>query len=228
MNEEEKQTTEIAKTQEEIEAPEEEKSTPTSPLGGRSVFAYLAVLFGAAFLLLLFAYLMQQRDSAEIMGNLSQLRESMGSIHSIDELTEENRALREENERLKKDNETLQASLQSAADDLAEAKKAKERADTEWERAYDKYAGYSSILGALYTAEIKLAEKDYEGAADDLTDIQYQYFVDTIEKYDAETEHYNPEGMFLRPRFDALVEELTKHGVLNKDWAPPAPSEGKE
>ena len=101
MNEEEKQATEIAKTQEETEAPEEEKSTPSSPLGGRSVFAYLAVLFGVAFLLLLFAYLMQQRDSAEIMGNLSQLRESMGSIQSIDELTEENRALREEIEGLK-------------------------------------------------------------------------------------------------------------------------------
>ena len=98
MNEEEKQ---VPQTPEEIEAPEEEKSSSPAPLGGRSVFAYLAVLFGAAFLLLLFAYLMQQRDSAEIMGNLSQLRESMGSIQSIDELTEENRALREEIEGLK-------------------------------------------------------------------------------------------------------------------------------
>ena len=73
----------------------------SSPPRRRSVFAYLAILFGTAFLLLLFAYLMQQRDSAEIMGNLSQLRESMGSIQSIDELTEENRALREEIEGLK-------------------------------------------------------------------------------------------------------------------------------
>lgn len=228
MNEEEKQATEIAKTQEETEAPEEEKSTPSSPLGGRSVFAYLAVLFGVAFLLLLFAYLMQQRDSQEITANLSQLRESMGSIQSIDELVEENRALREEMEGLKKDNETLQAGLQSAADDLAEAKKARERAYTELQRGYDKYVGYTSILGTLYSAEIKLADKDYEGAADDLTDIQYQYFVDTIEEYDAETEHYNPEGMFLRPRFDALVEELTKHGALDGNWAAPMTPEGKE
>lgn len=116
MNEEEKQAPEASQASqasEDIEAlkdvetpevaadPEGEKPNSPAPLGGRSVFAYLAVLFGAAFLLLLFAYLMQQRDSAEIMGNLSQLRESMGSIQSIDELTEENRALREEIEGLK-------------------------------------------------------------------------------------------------------------------------------
>lgn len=116
MNEEEKQAPEVSQApqaSQDIEAPKDvetpevaadpegEKPNSPAPLGGRSVFAYLAVLFGAAFLLLLFAYLMQQRDSAEIMGNLSQLRESMGSIQSIDELTEENRALREEIEGLK-------------------------------------------------------------------------------------------------------------------------------
>lgn len=99
MNEEEKRTSQVTDGP---DAPEEEKASSPSPLGGRSVFAYLAVLFGVAFLLLLFAYLMQQRDSQEITGTLSQLRESMGSIESIDQLLEENRALREENEELKK------------------------------------------------------------------------------------------------------------------------------
>lgn len=113
------QATEIAETQEETEAPEEEKSTPSSPLGGRSVFAYLAVLFGAAFLLLLFAYLMQQRDSAEIMGNLSDLRASMGSIQSIDELTEENRQLREEKEALEEQVSDIQKQLDELEAELA-------------------------------------------------------------------------------------------------------------
>lgn len=108
MNEEDKQAQETAQGPEETEATEEKKPGSSTPLGGRSVFAYLAVLFGAAFLLLLFAYLMQQRDSAEIMGNLSQLRESMGSIQSIDELTEENRRLREEMEGLKEQVTTLE------------------------------------------------------------------------------------------------------------------------
>lgn len=110
MNEEDKQTSQtsqvsqvsqVSQTPEETESPQEEKASSPTPLGSRSVFAYLAVLFGVAFLLLLFAYLMQQRDSAEIMGNLSDLRTSMGSIQSIDQLTEENRALREEIEGLK-------------------------------------------------------------------------------------------------------------------------------
>ena len=227
MNEEERLASGTSSVPDSPDPPEEEQSSP--PPRKCSVFVYLAVLFGTAFLLLLFAYLMQQRDSEEIIGNLTQLRESMGSIQSIDELLEENRALREENEGLKKDNETLQASLQSAAGDLEEAKKARESAYTEWQRGYEKYVGYTSILGTLYTAEIKLADKDYEGAADDLAGIQYQYFVDTIEEYDAETEHYDPEGrIFLRPRFDALVEELTKHGALDENWAALMPPEGKE
>ena len=67
----------------------------------RSALVYLVILFAAAFLMLLLAYFMQQRNSAEIIGNLSDLRESMGNIQSIDQLVEENRALREENEGLK-------------------------------------------------------------------------------------------------------------------------------
>lgn len=99
MNEEERLASGTSSVPDSPDPPEEEQSSP--PPRKRSVFVYLAVLFGTAFLLLLFAYLMQQRDSEEIIGNLSQLRESMGSIQSIDELLEENRALREEKEALK-------------------------------------------------------------------------------------------------------------------------------
>lgn len=203
------------------------EGSSSSPPRRRSVFAYLAILFGTAFLLLLFAYLMQQRDSQEIIGNLSQLRESMGSIQSIDELLEENRTLREELEALKGDNESLQSSLQSAADDLADEKAAREQAEARWKAGYDKYVGYTSIFETLYSAEIKLADKDYEGAADALTDIQYQYFVDTIECYDAEVSRY-PDATLLRPRFDALVQELSEHDVLDESWTAPVQPEGKE
>lgn len=98
MNDEENQ---VQQDPEAVETPEEERPAAASSRRRQSVFAYLALLFAAAFLLLLFSYLMQQRDSDEIMGNLSDLRESLGSIQSIDQLTEENRKLREEMEGLK-------------------------------------------------------------------------------------------------------------------------------
>lgn len=94
----------------EEEQGEEQPSTP-SPRG-RSVFPYLAVLFATAFLLLLFAYLMQQRDSEEIRGNLSDLRESMGSIQSIDQLVAENQALRQEINGLKEQAAAMEEELE--------------------------------------------------------------------------------------------------------------------
>lgn len=96
---------------------EEEQTSP--PPRSRSVFLYLAVLFGVAFLLLLFAYLMQQRDSEEIMGNLSDLRQSMGSIQSIDELLEENYQLREEKEALAEQISDIQKQLDALGAELA-------------------------------------------------------------------------------------------------------------
>lgn len=228
MNEEEKLAQPSPEALGPSEAPETPEEEHASPARRRSVFPYLAILFATAFLLLLFAYLMQQRDSEEIMGNLTDLRNSLGSIQSIDELVAENRALRNELEALKGDIENLQNSLQSAANDLADEKAARERADAEWKTAYDKYVGYTSILETLYTAEIKLADKDYKGAAESLTDIQYQYFLDTMALYDAEIENYSrgdPNALYLRPRFDALVEELTEQGTLDESWAEPAEGE---
>ncbi len=184
-----------------------------TPLGGNkpsSFFVYLAVLFGAAFLMLLLAYFVQRRNSETAM---SDLRSSMNL--SREELMEEIEALKEEREQ-------LNAVLQAAADAQMKAEQARDAAIADYEDlkdGYDKYVGYTSILQALYAAEVKLSDKDYDGAAAELTDIEYQYFVDTMGDYDAEMEHYSPEGLFLRPRFDALAEELTRHGALDEGWA---------
>lgn len=87
---------------------------PASNQRQRPALIYLVILFAAAFVLLLFAYLMQQRNSAEILGNLSELRSSMGNIQSIDQLVEENRTLREKNQAL----EDTVASMKETIEDL--------------------------------------------------------------------------------------------------------------
>lgn len=98
--------------------PCEEEQADVSSKKSASVYVYLAVLFGAAFLLLLFSYLMQQRDSEEIMGNLSQLRESLGGIQSIDQLVEENRNLRDEIASLKNEVAELNAARQQQNNEM--------------------------------------------------------------------------------------------------------------
>lgn len=85
----------------------------------RSALIYLVILFAAAFVLLLFAYLMQQRNSAEILGNLSDLRNSMGNIQSIDQLVEENQTLREEKEDLERRIAELEKRVSDLEGDLA-------------------------------------------------------------------------------------------------------------
>lgn len=175
-----------------------------------SFYVYLAVLFGAAFLMLLLAYFVQRRNNETA---LSSLRSSMNL--SREELMEEIEGLEEEKQGLLAEKEGLQAQLSDAQANLDGANALYE----DLLDGYDKYVGYTSILQTLYASEVKLEARDFDGAAATLTDMEYQYFVDTMGDYDAEMEHYNPEGLFLRPRFDALVEELTRRGALDESWA---------
>lgn len=112
-------------------APEREQSR--SGRRQRSALIYLVILFAAAFLMLLLAYFMQQRSSAEIIGNLNNLQQSMGSIQSIDQLRVENQALREEidglkeqiaaleeeNERVKGSSREFETALEDCTDALS-------------------------------------------------------------------------------------------------------------
>ena len=198
--------------QEETPSPEKEDAPPPPPEKNKpsSAYVYLAVLFGAAFLMLLLAYFVQRRNNETA---ISALRSTMNL--SQDELMEEIQGLEEEKQGLLTEKEALQAQMDELNAQLESANKQYEFLSG----AYDKYVGYTSVLQALYAAEVRQEARDYDGAAAELTDIEYQYFVDTIGDYDAEMEHYNPEGLFLRPRFDALVEELTRRGALDEGWA---------
>ncbi len=72
-----------------------ETSVPLKKGKGSSFFIYLAVLFGAAFLMLLLAYFVQQRNSDAALDNLR-----MTSNASKEELLEELQALEAEREEL--------------------------------------------------------------------------------------------------------------------------------
>lgn len=64
----------------------------TSPSRNKSVVPYLALLVGVAFLLLVMAWLMQQRTEASVQG----LNQSVSSFETIDQLVTDNRALQKQ------------------------------------------------------------------------------------------------------------------------------------
>lgn len=80
----------------------------TRPRRKMSVFGYLAVLFGVAFLLLLMAFFQQQRANDE---TADALQKSQSTIESIQHLLEETNALQEEKDRLTEQVNDLQGQV---------------------------------------------------------------------------------------------------------------------
>lgn len=78
------------------------------PNGPRSVLVYLVIMFAAAIILLLFAYLMQQRTNEQTIDGLKQ---SISTMQSAQEIYEENAALKEQLEQLNEQAEANQNEL---------------------------------------------------------------------------------------------------------------------
>ena len=85
------------------ESPKEESKKPSA--GDHEsrirVFRYLSILFAAAFLLLLLAFLMQNRTNQEAISDLTE------SVTSVQNVIEENKALRQQVETLEQELEDL-------------------------------------------------------------------------------------------------------------------------
>lgn len=169
-------------------AEQEQEEEPSSPSAsrGRSVFPYLAVLFATAFLLLLFAYLMQQRDSEEIMGNLSDLRESMGSIQSIDQLIEENHGLRAQKENL----ESRITELEKQISDLEAELTVSHSMEEQWQGRKDTAEGIANAfdtlnrMRALYDqGRIAECKKKLEDMEANRTEVMIEVGQDPLEYY---------------------------------------------
>ena len=90
----------------------------------RSVFQYVAILFGAAFLLLLVTFLMERRQYEQIQeenqAQIDDLRQSVSAVQSLEELYSENAALREQVDEL----ETQLEQSQEQAGNLAQTNEA--------------------------------------------------------------------------------------------------------
>ena len=90
----------------------------------RSVSQYVAILFGAAFLLLLVTFLMERRQYEQIQEEnqeqIDDLRQSVSAVQSLEELYSENAALREQVDEL----ETQLEQSQEQAGNLAQANEA--------------------------------------------------------------------------------------------------------
>ena len=82
------------------------------------VTRYLVILFGAAFLLLFMAMLMQNRANKETIDDLT---ESMTSIHSLQNMVEVNTALTTENEALKEQVAALENRVAELEEDFLSA-----------------------------------------------------------------------------------------------------------
>lgn len=109
-----------------------------------SVVSYLAILFAAAFLLLLLSYLMQQRSNE---ATISGLKDSVTSIQSVETLMDTNQRLAKENEALEDELNTLtqqlddlQANKSTVEATLQEATQQLQAMDWFWriQRAYSK------------------------------------------------------------------------------------------
>lgn len=120
-----------------------EQSTPPEKNKRSSFYVYLAILFGAAFLMLLLAYFVQQRNSDTA---LSDLRSTTAA--SRQELLEEIQRLEEENEALRQDKEMLNEQLK---DELARNKELEKKSERYWEDYSRMTAWYnqSNLLDCL-------------------------------------------------------------------------------
>ena len=110
----------------------------------RSVFQYVAILFGAAFLLLLVTFLMERRQYEQIQEEnqeqIDDLRQSVSAVQSLEELYSENAALREQVDELETQLEQSQEQAGNLGKDVIRkferAKKTFPNVSNEEEREY--------------------------------------------------------------------------------------------
>ncbi|NCB63079.1 MAG: hypothetical protein EOM52_05610 [Clostridia bacterium] len=108
-----------------------------------SVMSYLAILFGAAFLLMLLSYFMQQRNSSEALDNQQTL--NVNAMKSIEEL-------RSDNEELLKKVDELQSELEIKTSEVKQFEEASAGKQTELNKLQAQHSAlnYLNQIRTLY------------------------------------------------------------------------------
>ena len=133
----------------------------TRPRRRMSVLGYLLVLFAVAFLLLLLAYLQQQRANAEATDALKQ---SVSAVDTIEKMIAENEQLRDQVEQLEAETTTLgqeNQSLKTLTDNLtARLEKTQAAMDYFWQ-VDEAYVRGRDLIQEMEDVTQGTALKDY-------------------------------------------------------------------
>ena len=173
-----------------VKKTEEAKSaSPKSKRRGASVFTYLAILFAAAFLMLLLAYFIQQRNNDVAMDHL---RDSITSYQSLDQLIEKNQSLGDENKQLTQDLEAAQEDSQ------------------QWQTLYeDLDADYKTVSAQADTAEALLSLSiAYQGE-------DFETCAGILQNLAASADYTAPADENIRNWLQGVCETLADGGYIN-------------
>ena len=126
----------------------------------RSVVHYIAILFAAAFLLMLMTYLMDRRENTAAMDNLNQslsgLQESLSDQSSLQDIYDDNMALIQQVQELEDQVADLTQANEDQAAQLENQEKAAQAMDWFWQidEAYvlGRYSLCRSLIGQLEEA----------------------------------------------------------------------------
>lgn len=132
-------------------------NSPNNKKGG-PVFGYLAIMFAAAFLMLLLAYFIQQRNNSVAMEGL---RDSISSFKSLDALQEENKLLEQQLEALEAEQEQLREEY--------------EKLESEYQLEH----AYALSWDAFWNLESLFVQERYEECVQEIQAMYYSTFYQT-------------------------------------------------
>lgn len=172
------------------------------------VFIYLAILFAAAFIMLLLAYFIQQRNSENA---IDDLRSSMTATR--EELMEQNRQLQEE---LTAQNRQLQEEKEGLETQRDELQTELDKLEKELEQANIHLDVYMEIAGRVDQAEKEnLCWTAFWAMEEDFLQENYEACAETFRNWYGSNYYITPEAAAWRA--EEIYNELIRLGYLDED-----------